>query len=82
MSLDAFMHILGWSAVINIAVLGLSTVALIFLNGPVASLQAKLFGLTPEQCRLEAYRYLATYKALFLVFNLVPYLALRLVISA
>ena len=81
MSLEVFLHVLGWSTVINMAVLCFSTVALIFLNGPVLSWQAKLFGVTPEQCRLAAYNYLANYKVLVLFFNLAPYLALRIALG-
>lgn len=81
MPLDILLHVLGWSAAINIAVLCFSTIALIVAKNPITVLQARLFGITPEQCRLAAYRYLANYKILVLAFNLAPYLALRIVVG-
>jgi hypothetical protein len=82
MPLEILLQVLGWSTVINIAVLCFSTLALIIAKHPVTALQAKLFGITPEQCRWAAYRYLATYKILVLVFNLAPYLALRIALAS
>ena len=41
----------------------------------------KMFGLSEEVLSKEYFRYLANYKIAIFIFNLVPYLALRIVIS-
>ena len=75
-SLSAF---LGWSLVINLAVLILSFLT-IRLGPPLLSnLQAKLMGLDVESTRKIYLKVLGTYEILIIFFNLVPYLTLRIV---
>ena len=47
----------------------------------LAAVHQKWFGLSELDLQREYFRYLANYKILTLVFNLVPYLALRLALG-
>lgn len=81
MNLEQITHFLGWCAIINICILAISTLFLVAATGPIANLQAKLFGISTEQSKISAYNYLANYKIAVLAFNITPYLALRMVAS-
>ncbi len=77
MDIETFTTFLGWTSVINIAVLIFSTVLLIMLKSKVAPLHAKMFGLKEADVYPLYFQYLARYKILILAFNLAPYIALR-----
>ena len=77
-NIDNLTTFFGWCSVINIAVLLFSTLLIIVLKEPVSKIHVKLFGL--EQSRVsEAYfRYLGHYKIAILMFNVAPYIALKM----
>lgn len=64
---------------INIGIFFVATVLLVGLRGWVAGLHARLFGIRPEQVMQSVYVWLGHYKLLIFVFNIAPYVALRLV---
>ncbi len=70
---------LGWCSVINIAILFYATIVLAFWRDFAKSLHAKIFGVSESDLDLMYFKYLAYYKLLIIVFNLVPYFALRIV---
>lgn len=83
---------LGWCSVINITVLLLSSFALFFEpawirrifalaynTGDMRALHATLLHVDAESLRQLYVEWLIQFKVLILVFNLVPYLALKLV---
>jgi len=69
---------LGWCSVINIAVLTITTLALMVLKAPIMRIHAKLFRIEPDRLTEIYFKYLANYKIAIIVFNLVPYIALRI----
>ena len=79
MSIEELTVFLGWITAINFAILIFSTVMIILLKKPVVSFHAKLFSLKEEDVSRMHFQYLGQFKALVIVFNLVPYLVLRLV---
>lgn len=78
LSLEKLTAILGWTSVINLCLLVFSTVMLLGLRQPIKAFHSKLSGLSHEQLDQAYFQYLAQFKILFLVFNLAPYLAIRL----
>ena len=80
MTLADFATILGWCTLINLGLLALSTLLLMILRGPVTSIHAVMFGIPKDTLNTFYFLYLAVYKLLIVVFNLVPYLVLRLII--
>ena len=79
MTIEQITAVLGWCTVINSAVLLLATLMLILMKDFAARVHGGLFRLSPAALEAQYFQYLAQYKLLILVFNLVPYLALRLI---
>tara|TARA_R110002096_G_scaffold425864_1_gene634918 strand:+ start:3196 stop:3438 length:243 start_codon:yes stop_codon:yes gene_type:complete len=78
MTVEALQTFLGWCLVINSGLLVISSVLLILMKSVVTSMHAKMFGLEESEVRGIYFRYLGYYKIAILVFNLAPYLALRM----
>jgi len=68
----------GWSTVINLIILLLSTLAISFFRETIIKIHSELFNLNKEDLGRAYFNYIAIYKILIIVFNLVPYLALKL----
>tara|TARA_R110000850_G_scaffold62777_10_gene142509 strand:- start:1739 stop:2029 length:291 start_codon:yes stop_codon:yes gene_type:complete len=79
MTIELFRDFLGWCTVINSGLLILSSIMLIVMKGAVSSMHARMFGIDEESVKAVYFKYLGYYKLLILVFNLAPYLALRIV---
>ncbi|MCB9092338.1 MAG: hypothetical protein H6620_07235 [Halobacteriovoraceae bacterium] len=78
MELDQLQSFLGWCTVINFGILALTSVAISIFKKPLSKLQARMFGVESLSARGFYFSYLANYKIVVLVFNLVPYLAIRI----
>lgn len=79
MTLPQLQAFFGWCSVLNIGVLLATTLVLIPLRDPVSRLHARMTGLPESGLHRIYFQYLAFYKISIFVFNLVPYLALKLV---
>jgi Family of unknown function (DUF6868) len=77
-SIEVLATFFGWCSVVNISLLLVAAVALILARDPISRIHAKLFGISQKDLSLVYFEYLGHYKVAILVFNLVPYLALRL----
>lgn len=77
-SIEVLTTFFGWCSVINVGVLVFTTVVLMLMKDAISSIHAKLFGVNQENLPLIYFEYLGHYKIAILVFNLVPYLALKL----
>lgn len=80
MDIEILTKLLAWSTTINLGVLIFASIMLVAMRGWASSFHAKMFDLSEEAVRLEYYRYLANYKIFIFIFNLVPYLALRIIL--
>jgi len=78
-SIQTIREVLGWSTVLNLGILLVSTAVLGVAGAPIKRIHAKLFDLSEGDLSRAYFQYLAQYKIAVLVFNLVPYLALRIV---
>ena len=79
MTIDILREVLGWCAVINIGLLIFSAIFVVSLRGPISRIHAKMFNLNESDISLAYFRYLAQYKIAIIVFNIIPYFALRIV---
>ena len=78
MTITELTEFLGWILVINIAVLLVASFMLTAMRGMIVQIHRKMLGLSEDDL-LRAYtQYLAQYKIAVFVFNLAPYLALKL----
>ena len=79
MTVNILREVLGWCAVINIGLLIFSTIFVVFLRDPISRIHVKMFNLNESDISLAYFRYLAQYKIAIIVFNIIPYFALRIV---
>ena len=77
--LSTITEFLGWCSVINISVLFLSTVALGLVRKPVARVHSKMFSISESDLPSAYMQYLGNYKIVIIVFNLVPYIVLKII---
>ena len=78
MDMTQLATFLGWCTVLNFGFLLFATVALMALRGPVLRIHGALFDMTPEQLNPMYVTYLANFKIFAIVFNLVPWIALKI----
>lgn len=78
MTLNTLTALFGWMSVINVGLLVFSSVMLLLFKAPIIRLHRAVTGLR-EDTLAQAYLYfLSIFKLLIIVFNLVPYIALKL----
>ena len=77
-SIPILTSFLGWMLVLNIGLLLFSTIMLSLFKKQVTRVHSKLFNMKKDTLSLEYFHYLANYKLLVIVFNLAPWLALKL----
>ncbi len=81
MTIENLIQFLGWCIAINGSILILSTVSILLFKKTFSSIHAKLFSLNQEALSRAYFNYLANYKILVIVFNITPYIALRIINS-
>ncbi len=68
-----------WCAIINGAILVLSFLICVSAGDWIYKMHSKLFPISKEAFNVAIYCFLGLYKVFFIVFNLVPYLALAII---
>ena len=76
MNIELLRALFGWMTLINLALFAWSAVMCIAARGLIHRMHGKMFGLSPEALNACLYGFLGIYKIFFIVFNLVPWLAL------
>ncbi|MCP4467252.1 MAG: hypothetical protein GY813_10945 [Halieaceae bacterium] len=79
MDLEVLTAIFGWCAVINIALLLFSSMWVTVFREFTKRLHSTLMQVDASELNAYYFQYLGNYKLLILVFNIVPYIALRLI---
>jgi len=77
-SIEALTTFLGWSTVINFAILMITALLLIFMRGSISKIHTRMYGLSEKDLMRAYFQYLAQYKIAVIVFNMVPYIALKI----
>ena len=78
MALDTLTSLFGWMSVINIGLLIFSTIMLTLFRAPIIRLHQTITGLDEAHLKQAYLNFIAYFKLLIIVFNLVPYIALKL----
>lgn len=78
MALDTLTSLFGWMSVINIGLLIVSTIMLTLLRAPIIRLHQTITGLDEAHLKQAYLNFIAYFKLLIIVFNLIPYIALKL----
>lgn len=76
--LNWLISFFGWCSVLNIGILLFAAICVICLRPLMVRIHNKIYGVSEQALPLFYLQYLAYYKMGILLFNLVPYFALRL----
>lgn len=79
MTVDMLLGMLGWSIVINIGLLLWWFLWFMFAHDFAYRMHSKWFKIPVEKFNAIHYAGMAFYKVTIIVFNVVPYLALRII---
>lgn len=79
-TLDSLTTFLGWCTLLTFGLLILSIVLLLVLKDWISSLHSRWFGIDSKALPLVYFNFLGNLKLLWYVFNLIPYIALKLMI--
>ena len=79
-SIDTLTTFLGWCAVINLGILLTFALLMSVMNkdGFLVKFSVRIFGNTKEDTLATLFRVFQQYRLLFIVFNVVPYIALKI----
>lgn len=80
MDFATLTHVFGWMTLLNTGFLIFATVALWAARDLAARIHSGMFDMAEVDVKNAYFDYLSRYKILILVFNLAPYLALRIVV--
>ena len=67
-SIDTWAAFFGWCTVVNLAIYVLSVFMLMLARGLVTRINCAVFGITEEDARREAFKYIAHFKLAITVF--------------
>jgi hypothetical protein len=79
MTLDQLTDLFKWMTAINFGLFLFSALLSMALKDFIAKMHGKLFGIEAEQVAVVMYGFLGAYKIAFIMFNLVPWLALSII---
>ena len=68
----------GWCTIINLVFLSFSSILLIVMKNSISKIHSQLFNLHQDDVHKAYFQYLGNYKIAIIVFNLTPYIALKI----
>ena len=79
LTLETLTAFFGWCSIINAGILLLTTFAIGTCRRMVSGIHRRMFDLSETELNAAYFQYLAHYKILILVLNIVPYIVLRII---
>ena len=76
MNISVLKEFFMWMTVINLILFVWTAIMCMFFKDVIVRIHGKLFGLSPDAIKAALYGFLGAYKIAFIVFVLVPWLAL------
>ena len=77
-TIEIITEFLGWCSIINLGILMFTAVLLTVFNDAILKIHSKMFNLTKEYLQQIYFKYLAQYKIIIIIFNIIPYFALKI----
>jgi len=77
-TIEIMREFLGWCSVINSGRLMLSAFLVVLLRNQISYIHTKIFDLDERNIPQAYFQYLAQFKIIIIVFNIVPYFALMI----
>ncbi|MFT4612898.1 MAG: hypothetical protein ACI9NT_000031 [Bacteroidia bacterium] len=78
MSMAEATTFLGWCTVLSMSLLALTALCLAVMRAFVISVHTGLYDIPEDQLKAMYFDYMAKFKLLIIVFNLLPYCALKI----
>ncbi len=66
---------------INVVALAIASIMLMLMRNFITSIHARMFGVNKDDLSLAYVQYLGNYKIAIIVLNIVPYIALRIMMQ-
>lgn len=80
MNLETLTEFLGWVTLINIGMLTFATLFVVAFRDFTINMHSRMFHLDQQALSRAYFSYLGNYKIIIITFNLVPWLALKIMI--
>jgi len=80
MDVNEITTFLGWCTALNMGILAFAATFLCLFKGVAINVHSKLTGVSASKLPALYFSYMANYKIGVLIFNLVPYIALKLMV--
>lgn len=77
-SIETLTTFFGWCTVINLGIILMVVLFSSVAHEGVAKINAKIFGVTKEEANVTWFRVFQQYRLAFVVLNVVPYMALKM----
>ena len=81
MNIEMLKELFGWMTLINLGFYMWTAIMCVVCKGFLSNIAGKMFGVSDETGKAIIYGYVGMYKLLFIVFNLVPWLALTILVK-
>ena len=78
MTIEQIAVLLGWCTVLNFGVLAFTAIVLILFRKPVQGIHTRMSGLSTDVLNKLYFQYMGNFKILWILFNLTPYLVIRI----
>ncbi len=78
-SLETLTAFLGWCTILNLGMLALTAILVMTMRDLMTRIHASMFGVTEGDLPRVYFKYMAQYQIAIFVFNLAPYISLKLV---
>ena len=79
MNIEPLKELFMWMTIIHLGLFIWTAVMCMAAKGFIQRVHGKMFGLSPETIKAFLYGYLGAYKIAFIVFVLVPWIALTII---
>ena len=76
--LDTVTSFLGWCTLLNFGFLAFAALWVTVFRETAKKIHSKMSGINPDELDAIYFNFLANYKLAFLIFNLTPYIALKI----
>lgn len=80
--LNMLISFFGWCSIINMSVLLFSFICILFFREVTLNIHSKLTGVASTDLPTLYFQHIGTYKIITLIFNITPYIALKIISSS
>ncbi len=80
-SIETLTTFFGWCTVINVVALAVTSIMFMLMRDFIAGVHGRMFGVNKEDLPMAYVQILGIYKIAIIMLNIVPYVALRIMMQ-